>query len=371
MHSGWPTQPADTFTRLQESFKDACRRPPTLEYRAQVAGYPLVLRVAGEELAASLRRPLIPADPTLSSASGLTVELWDSSAAPDVYVPTPRADLSTYGFVSSDSEGRFVTDNRPNGLLMLDRVHNRIIGHYAGAHSLFLDERARPLHRLLSIWLGDRGVQFIHAGMVCPDPDRGLLLAGGGGAGKSTTSLLCLMAGFGYLSDDFVAFAHQEAGPVAYCLFSSAVVQMQHLQRFPALTATAHAPNHSHEDKSIVFVEDLLPGQVRPSVPISAILLPKVMNRPQTTIVPASAREALLGLAPSSVMLLPGGGPRALERLASLVSAVPAFRLELGYDFERIPDLVAAQVGAMRPSSRDHEAAAQGGVSRNFGKTGG
>ena len=39
-------------------------------------------------------------------------------------------------------------------------------------------------------------------------------------------------------------------------------------------------------------------------------------------------------------MLLPGGGPRALERLASLVSAVPAFKLELGYDYDRIPGLI-------------------------------
>ena len=316
-------------------------------HEAQVAGHRVILRVAGQDLAAALFRPLLRAGGT-ELASTLTIELWDSTAAPDVFVPTPRADLNTYGFVTADSQGRFVTDHRPNGLLLLDRAENRIVGHYAGAKSLFLDERARPLHRLLSIWLGDRDVQFIHAGMVSGGEGTGVLLAGGGGAGKSTTSLLCLLAGYGFLSDDFVAFSHRgRATPVAHCLFTSAVVQVHHLQRFPSLVAAAHKPNHAHEDKSIVFVEELLPGRVQASVPIRAILLPQVMRRSETRITPASSREALLKLAPSSVMLLPGGGPRALERLAGLVKAVPAFRLELGFDYERIPDLIARQVGAM------------------------
>jgi hypothetical protein len=371
LYSGWPTEPSEQFDRLQQSFEAACVHLSAEEYQAHVGGHSVLLRVAGGELAASLRRPLVADDRKLSSSSVLTVNVWDSIAAREVYAPSPSADLNTYGVVSSDSEGRFIVDNRPNGLLILDRVENRIIGHYAGARSLFLDERARPLHRLLSIWLGDRGVQFIHGGMVCPHPDLGVLLAGGGGAGKSTTSLLCLMAGFGFLSDDFVAFSQQPSGPVAHCLFSSAVVQMHHLQRFPGLTAAAQPPNHSHEDKSIVFVEELLPGQVQPSSAITAVLLPKVMNRAQTQIIPASLGEALLALAPSSVMLLPGGGPRALERLASLLRAVPAFRLELGYDFERIPELIAAQVGTTRLHNKGFDAASCGGSAATREQAGG
>ena len=347
LDSAWPTYPAEQFDRMRDSFSDASGRTPAVEYEAQVAGHRVVLRIAGQELASALCRPLLRANGAKLSST-LTIELWDSTAAPEVFVPMPRADLNTYGFVTSDSEGRFVTDHRPNGLLLLDRAENRIVGHYAGAGSLFLDERARPLHRLLSIWLGDRDVQFIHAGMVSSEEETGVLLAGGGGAGKSTTSLLCLLAGYGFLSDDFVAFTHQDRSkPKAHCLFTSAVVQVHHLQRFPSLVAAAHKPNHAHEDKSIVFVDELLAGRVKAGVPIKAILLPQVMRRPETRITPASSREALLKLAPSSVMLLPGGGPRALERLAGLVKAVPAFRLELGYDYERIPDLIARQVGAM------------------------
>jgi hypothetical protein len=268
------------------------------------------------------------------------VELWDSTAAPGVFVPPLPSGLRTYGLVTADSAGRFIVDSRPNGLLILDRLENRIVGYYAGASSLFLDERARPLHRLLSVWLGDQGVQFIHAGVVSAG-DAGVLLAGGGGAGKSTTSLLCLLAGLGYLSDDFAAFTQDASGITAHCLFTSAVVQLHHLRQFPKLTTAAQGPNYDHEDKSVVFVGELIPWAIRESVPVRTILLPRVMKRPETQIVRASSREALLALAPSSVMLLPGGGPRALQRLANLVGAVPAFKLELGYDYHRIPALIA------------------------------
>ena len=322
---------------MQDSFVAATQLLPTTDDEIRFASYPVRLSIAGPELASTLKRALLSGHRT--QACDLSVELWDSTATPSVFVPPLPGGLRTYGLVTADSEGRFVVDSRPNGLLILDRLENRIVGYYAGVNSLFLDERARPLHRLLSIWLGDRGVQFIHAGVVSAG-DNGILLAGGGGAGKSTTSLLCLLAGLGYLSDDFAAFTPNSSGVTAHCLFTSAVVQLHHLQQFPQLTTAAQRPNYDHEDKSIVFVGELMPSAIRASVPVRAVLLPRVMKRPETQIVRANRREALLALAPSSVMLLPGGGPRALQRLASLVSVVPAYKLELGYDYKRIPALI-------------------------------
>lgn len=341
VNSVWPTHPSEQFGRLADVFGAAARQLLTIDHRVRLAGNTLLLRVAGADLAAAVTRPLVGAvGAEEHGGPALSVDLWDSTAASGEFVSNAPAEHRTYGLVSSDSGGRFIVDSRPNGLLILDRLANRIVGHYAGASSLFLDERARPFHRLLSIWLGDRGAQFIHAGVVSASDNAGILLAGGGGAGKSTTSLLCLLAGFGYLSDDFAAFTQQSNKITAHCLFTSAVVQMRHLKKFPSLVAAAHKPNHVHEDKSIVFVNELMPSCIRSSALIRAILLPQVMKQPETRIKAATAREALLKLAPSSVMLLPGGGPRALQRLASLVNTVPAFRLELGQDFDRIPDLI-------------------------------
>ena len=177
MSSIWPTQPADQVGRLRDSFVAATRLLPTTDEEAKFAGYPVRLSVAGAELASSLKRALIAKE--RSRSCDLSVELWDSTAAPGVFVPPVPSGLRTYGLVTSDADGRFIVDSRPNGLLILDRLENRIVGYYAGASSLFLDERARPLHRLLSVWLGDRGVQFIHAGVVSTG-DAGILLAGGG-----------------------------------------------------------------------------------------------------------------------------------------------------------------------------------------------
>src|SRR5262249_42640835 len=155
-----------------------------------VAGYRVRVQVIGEAMAATLTRALRPEVlAATKSPQELTVQIWDSGEIADLRPPPPRPDLGTYGLISATAGGRFVLDERPNGFLILDRVLGRIVGHYAGVGSLFLDERARPFHRLLSVWLGDRAVQFIHAGVVSVN-GASVVLAGGGGSGKSTTSLL-------------------------------------------------------------------------------------------------------------------------------------------------------------------------------------
>ena len=79
----------------------------------------------------------------------------------------------------------------------------------ASSERLSLYERGKPFRVLLSVWLHDRGVQVVHAALVARG-DRGVLLPGRGGAGKTTSALTCLLAGFRYLGDDYVGLE----GPV-------------------------------------------------------------------------------------------------------------------------------------------------------------
>jgi hypothetical protein len=71
-----------------------------------------------------------------------------------------------------------------------------------------------------------------------------------------------------------------------------------------------------------------------------------VVGRGETSFRPASQAEALLALAPSSVMFLPGASARSLDKLGKLVECVPCYWLELGRDVDRIPDAVRRMMAA-------------------------
>jgi hypothetical protein len=83
-------------------------------------------------------------------------------------------------------------------------------------------------------------------------------------------------------------------------------------------------------------------------VRITAIMLPRVVRKKETTYRRASKAEALFAIAPTSVMFLPRPSHQAFDRVAELAERVPAYWLELGSDIDGIPDAVkrlAAEVG--------------------------
>ena len=81
-------------------------------------------------------------------------------------------------------------------------------------------ERAAPLRAIFHWWFQDRGFHVLHAGAAGTDGGA-VLLAGKGGAGKSTAALACLGAGLSYLGDDH-CLVKQNQDPCVYSLYNSA-----------------------------------------------------------------------------------------------------------------------------------------------------
>ena len=271
--------------------------------------------------------------------------MWDEAATgitvPGQYSPERRRDDDVEILLKVSEDGRYVCEQRDLSVSWLDTVSNRIVGSVSSAQFQYLDERARPQHKLISAWLDERGIQFVHAGLI-GSGDTGILFVGNGGAGKSTSSVACLRAGLGYLGDDFVGIENGQTGYTGHGLFSSCLLNVGHLERFPDLKPHAVPAHQEFEDKSILYLADVFPGALRRSVPIAAIMLPRVMHRAQTTYRRASKAEALFAIAPTSVMFLPRPSQQAFDRVADLVERVPAYWLELGSDIDRIPDAVKA-----------------------------
>ena len=65
--------------------------------------------------------------------------------------------------------------------------------------------------------------------------------------------------------------------------------------------------------------------------------MPRVTGARDTRIVPASAAQALLALAPSTLFQLPGAESAKFRRMSQIAKSLPAYTLESGTDWTQIP----------------------------------
>ncbi len=338
-----PPLPEGALELAAEHFDLARERAEVRSWDYRVAGGVVRVRIVGPALSDELGRACehLRIEAT-GEAPILAVDVWhEEETGIGRPGPPPDPDLAPYGILSASEDRRYVAEERPHSMGWLDRKTGRAIVWVSSVRRLHLDERARPFHRFLALRLQDRGIQFIHAGLVSWE-GGGALFTGRGGSGKSTASISCVLDGFQYLGDDFIGLEAREDGSfVGHSLYGTAVIDLGHMGRFPALAGVSETGNYPFEPKSVAWLGELEDVRFEASTPIRAVVLPVVEAREDATVAaPASAREALLALAPSSVLYLPSAGTRAMDRLGALVEGVPSYRLRLGRDPARIPDRV-------------------------------
>jgi len=270
--------------------------------------------------------------PSRLTAPLIDLASWEGPYVPDLTIglrpfddETDRSpvteNLQPSGSLRSSDDGRSVHHRQPHCVATLDRVSCSIQASIrAGAQSTFT---ARPLHTLLSIVCADRGIDLVHAALVSLD-GRGILIAGPGGSGKSTTALAAMLDGWDYLGDDCAAIAPGGDTFIGSSVYASGCVEPGHLARFAPQLAVDHA---APDDKALVP----LPARVaQTSTSIRAIVLPRVTGGEDVVLTRLDAKTALLALAPTSILRRAVPAAATLARLRALVTSCPCYLLEMG-----------------------------------------
>lgn len=315
--------------RLQESFY-------------QFGGQRVRIRIVGREMATHITRPFshLRADVADTRTPQLTVDLWDESETGVHCQVSPLNGGRQTPFAALAPDGRFLAQQRPNVLNYYDRSGQNIISSVAWSGEVSVYERWKPLGRALLEWYNNQDVQIVHAGLVARD-NEGVLFVGPSGSGKSTSALACLCGGFSFLGEDYIGLQKLEDGSfVGHSLYNSVFLENNHLTRFPRL-APYIMTGLPHEEKSAIVLSQIYPEKLARTVPIRALMLPRVIDTSKPTIRPASKSEAV-SLGARSLLELPhkGLGRHGLERLVKLVQNVPCYWLELGRELSSIPSLV-------------------------------
>ncbi|MBS0232030.1 MAG: hypothetical protein JSR99_00920 [Proteobacteria bacterium] len=193
--------------------------------------------------------------------------------------------------------------------------------------------------RLLIHWSArsdDRGT--IHAGTLGYD-GSGVFLAGAGGAGKSGTTLSGILGGLKSAGDDYVAVrvanGKIETRPVLRMMKQDAVG----LRRLGLNSEESVFEGPNWQGKFEFDFDEVMPGSRARRLAMKAILIPQISGASRSSFRPASGREAMMALAPSSLYQLYGTWKEDFSLLASIARALPAYHLTLS---ERPAEIASA-----------------------------
>jgi hypothetical protein len=338
-HSG----PAAFFETLHETFRQAesCAGL-SVERSYRMARKHVRLRFAGTALVPAL----IPAFEHLSidndGKPDLTVCIWDAQST-GVNLPRPAWSGRVYGprgDVQGFNDERFKTSYcfGAAALSMYDAHCRRAVYCTKDASQLPSWERGAPLRTVLHWGLRVYDLQLCH-GAALGTPEGGVLLAGKGGSGKSTTALRCLQSELLYASDDYCV-VQVKPSPYVHSLYNTAKVNADNVSRVPFLRSAISNWERLDTQKALMFLRQHYPEKLSVGFPIRAVMVPRVTGRVNTEVTPATSADAVGALALSTIRQLPGADHRSLETIKSVTDRVPCYYLELGTDLDQIPGVI-------------------------------
>lgn len=278
---------------------------------------------------AILGRRLLPAldHATLTAdRHGATIVAWTTEAtgvAPPAF-PWPAAQLGARGAVPGLSDGRFRSSAAHDhaSLVLWDEQRRIAMCWWRDRAAVPPWEDGAPFRTALHFALQGHGRRLVHAAGIGRD-GVGVLLAGPGGTGKSTTTAACLAAGLQSIGDDYVLLDVLGFRPAAHAVYAS-------VKTTTVIGARGHDPRA--DGRRTLIVGRDLDGTLVRSLRIAAVLVPRIVDAERSRLSPISRAAALRAIAPATMMQVPREPRPDLGPMSELVASVDCYELQLGRD---------------------------------------
>jgi hypothetical protein len=237
-------------------------------------------------------------------------------------------------WVNDEEDIKILHQPEKGTLIMLNLETRQAIYWVISGEKIPYYESSAPLRPILHWWMSSKGAQLIHAAAVGLK-DAGVLLVGKGGSGKSNTAISCLNAPLYYIGDDYCLLTLDDQ-PKAYSLYHTGKLYENDSPSYHFLSefSQSECTLGVKGEKSLYFFYPRFKENIIQSVPIKAIIVPKVANLIKPVIKPISAAKAYLAVAPSSIFQLHGARKESHQHIVKLLKKVPGYSMELSSNRE-------------------------------------
>jgi hypothetical protein len=333
---------AQVYNGLAATFDQSHAVSPAEDVTFQIGDCRVRLRATTEALHQHVLRPLACPEAPAQALPDVTLDLIDLGEQPLPDLPWLPQHTSLEQETSEYQEGSFLFTRHGDVLMTaLDQGAGRTVGLVHAPSRWPLRHYKQGIFITLYQHLRRRGLHLIHASAIGQD-GRAALIAGHSGAGKTTTMLTCVTAGFQFLGDDTTLVQRGPAGDIdVIALLSTLDVTDKTAAWFPELTPFL-SPVRSHTGKRQIILSEAYPKSVTARSRVSVILAPEITDQPQSRLAPANKASLLSDLLFYSIDLQDVSLARQhLEFLAQAVEQIPVYRLLLGRDRQQTAQVIA------------------------------
>ncbi len=140
-----------------------------------------------------------------------------------------------------------------------------------------------------------------------------------------------------HVAGDDMVLLMRDPTPVAQSLYSTSKLHHETIDRLLPAWRARVGGEIGPEKKALFYLAECLPAQVARSLPVNAVVLPRLAGAGETIPEYAEATEitgaaGLLAIAPSTIFILPGDRRAPLGFLSSWMRGVPVHSLLAGRD---------------------------------------
>jgi hypothetical protein len=323
----------------EQRFQEAVKRATLVEHSFVLGGRQVCLRFAAPAVAAAIA-PAFAHLPTSPGATpDLTISIWeDATSAPHSWWQAPAVPRCDYRVAAW---GTCIVMDRPNygEQSLVESQQGRAFVCLRKSEAIYHWKQISPLRGAINACFQGRGAHMVHSAAV-GDSQQAVLLAGAGGAGKSTTALHCLRdPRLYYLGDDLCLVDVAAATSTVHSLYNTIRAAPREAEAYPHLDFRSDIQGFRSE-KLVAYLHPSCRDKLAVSRPLRAILLPRIGNR-SVRILPASAGDAFRALAPFTLQTVPAQWRASLDLLARLSQRLPAYWLDVGPNRSEIPHAIA------------------------------
>lgn len=170
--------------------------------------------------------------------------------------------------------------------------------------------------QLFSAALEEKDACLVHAAAIGMQ-QKGVLIVGKGGAGKSTLAISSLLQGCDYISDDYTVLK-QSSKLFAFPIYSIAYLTPQILNHFPALSAKCICMNYNNEK----YMVDLSSyhSNFASKMEVKTVIFPELSNIDTPVIEKMNAGTAVTQLVYST--LTQSGNRKNQDKIKKIISFV-------------------------------------------------
>lgn len=192
-----------------------------------------------------------------------------------------------------------------------------------------------PFRQILHWHSASNGRLLIHSALV-GDERGAIVIAGPSFAGKSTATALALRAGFKVGGDDYVEIDISQQSPLAFPIYR--MIKLREDAFFLPEVSSAHSRHLIEYNKTLHYLDNPTQLFTREPQPIVAILI--LTNEDCRLAKIASPEDAVMAIAPSTLLQSHYDERPVLNRTISLCSRIPIFKIPRLQDEEHISQLL-------------------------------